>query len=64
MASGIDNVEVLTKSDVLEVAQHFMKEKAVEVQNYRLNDYSEHKLGFMGSHLQLTITMKVHLSTG
>ncbi|XP_058803311.1 uncharacterized protein LOC131671126 [Phymastichus coffea] len=53
-----NNIESLTVKDVLVVVQEFLKDDTVEVEDYGLKPYSEDKLGHMGSHLQLTITIK------
>ncbi|XP_014213095.1 uncharacterized protein LOC106642747 [Copidosoma floridanum] len=48
----------VTPRDVALVAQRFTEDPLVQVLKYDLGNYSSHKLGFLGSHRQLTVEIK------
>lgn len=52
--------DTVTEQDVGIVAQTFTNDKTVKILNYCLANYSADKLGFLGAHSSLKITLQVN----
>ncbi|XP_014212700.1 uncharacterized protein LOC106642435 [Copidosoma floridanum] len=50
--------KTVTPQDVALVVQRFTEDPLVQVLKYDLGNYSSHKLGYLGSHRQLTVEIK------
>lgn len=51
---------IITAEDLMIVAQKVTGDKTIEVLDYHVSDYSTHKLGLLGMHHQLKITVQVY----
>lgn len=51
--------DILTKQDILTVAQRVTGDKSISVLNYHFSSFSQQVLGMLGSHNNLAITVRV-----